>query len=133
MKFSCEQCNAHYQIQEEKLGPRGVRVRCKRCGFVITVRPKGNTHVPEPAALPSEKDIEDSFDELERTAVQPASEFPQEHQGTEVARAPAEPSGRDPTTISPYDPAALDRSAVSFPNCANFVQWGRSAHLRAAA
>ena len=38
MKFSCDRCDAQYMISDEKVGPKGVRVRCKKCGNVIPVR-----------------------------------------------------------------------------------------------
>ncbi|HSN13209.1 MAG TPA: GYF domain-containing protein, partial [Anaeromyxobacteraceae bacterium] len=38
MKFTCDSCNAQYMISDEKVGPTGVKVRCKKCGHVITVR-----------------------------------------------------------------------------------------------
>ncbi|HEX9051179.1 MAG TPA: zinc-ribbon domain-containing protein, partial [Anaeromyxobacter sp.] len=45
MKFTCDSCNAQYMISDEKVGPAGVKVRCKKCGHVILVR-----RVAEPAA-----------------------------------------------------------------------------------
>ena len=39
MKFRCDQCNAQYMIADEKVGKKGVKVRCKKCGFVIIIRP----------------------------------------------------------------------------------------------
>ena len=41
MKFSCDNCGAQYLIADEKLGRRGVKVRCKKCAYVIIVRPPG--------------------------------------------------------------------------------------------
>ena len=38
MKFTCESCGAQYMISDEKVGPSGVKVRCKKCGNVIVVR-----------------------------------------------------------------------------------------------
>jgi predicted Zn finger-like uncharacterized protein len=38
MRFVCESCRAQYMISDEKVGPRGVKVRCKKCGHVIHVR-----------------------------------------------------------------------------------------------
>ena len=38
MRFSCDSCRAQYNIADEKVGPRGVKVRCKKCGHVIHVR-----------------------------------------------------------------------------------------------
>jgi predicted Zn finger-like uncharacterized protein len=39
MKFSCDDCGAQYMIADEKIGPRGVKVRCKKCAHVIILRP----------------------------------------------------------------------------------------------
>ena len=38
MRFVCDSCRAQYMISDEKVGPRGVKVRCKKCGHVIHVR-----------------------------------------------------------------------------------------------
>ncbi|ABC83077.1 adventurous gliding motility protein GltJ [Anaeromyxobacter dehalogenans] len=38
MKFGCERCDAQYMISDDKVGPNGVKVRCKKCGNVIRVR-----------------------------------------------------------------------------------------------
>lgn len=39
MKFFCDQCNAQYMIADEKVGPKGVKVKCKKCSHLITVKP----------------------------------------------------------------------------------------------
>lgn len=41
MKFTCDNCHAQYMIGDEKLGKRGVKVRCKKCQYVIILRPSG--------------------------------------------------------------------------------------------
>ena len=38
MRFACDSCSAQYMISDEKVGPNGVKVRCKKCGHVILVR-----------------------------------------------------------------------------------------------
>jgi predicted Zn finger-like uncharacterized protein len=38
MRFACDACHAQYLIADEKVGPAGVKVRCKKCGHVIVVR-----------------------------------------------------------------------------------------------
>ena len=45
MRFVCDSCRAQYMISDEKVGPKGVKVRCKKCGFVILVQK------PEPATV----------------------------------------------------------------------------------
>jgi predicted Zn finger-like uncharacterized protein len=51
MKFSCESCSAQYMISDEKVGPAGVKVRCKKCGNIMAVkRPPAAAPAPlEPA------------------------------------------------------------------------------------
>ncbi len=38
MKFVCDNCSTQYLISDDKVGARGVKVRCKRCGNVIVVQ-----------------------------------------------------------------------------------------------
>lgn len=44
MRFVCESCRAQYMINDDKVGPKGVKVRCRKCDYVITVK--------RPAAAP---------------------------------------------------------------------------------
>ncbi|EAU62350.1 MJ0042-type zinc finger domain-containing protein, partial [Stigmatella aurantiaca] len=43
MRFVCDSCRAQYMISDDKVGAKGVKVRCKKCGHVILVRPAGAT------------------------------------------------------------------------------------------
>lgn len=56
MKFYCEQCNTKYSIAEEKVRGKVLKVRCKSCGNIITVRdpeaPEGAAHVPKERTTP---------------------------------------------------------------------------------
>jgi predicted Zn finger-like uncharacterized protein len=59
MKFFCDQCHAQYMIADEKIGPRGVKVKCKKCTNVIHVRQPdseaaGAAPVDERPATPAE-------------------------------------------------------------------------------
>jgi predicted Zn finger-like uncharacterized protein len=38
MKFYCDQCQTKYAIGDDKVQGKILKVRCKKCGFVITVR-----------------------------------------------------------------------------------------------
>lgn len=60
MRFVCDSCRAQYMISDDKVGPKGVKVRCKKCGYVILVR---KTQDAAPAPAPA-------FDEEERDATQ---------------------------------------------------------------
>ena len=37
MKFLCPSCKAKYQIADEKVAGRSVRMKCRKCGFMIQV------------------------------------------------------------------------------------------------
>jgi predicted Zn finger-like uncharacterized protein len=69
MKFSCDSCGASYMISDEKVGPNGVKVRCKKCGNQITVRrAEGAPSAPvlervAPAAAPGlDEELGSAFD-----------------------------------------------------------------------
>jgi len=47
MKFSCEECSAQYVLPDEKIGERGVQVRCKRCSYVNTVQRTASQRISE--------------------------------------------------------------------------------------
>ncbi len=53
MKFTCDSCNAQYMISDDKVGPTGVKVRCKKCGHVITVRRDAGGDAASPASAPA--------------------------------------------------------------------------------
>lgn len=73
MKFACESCRAQYMISDEKVGPRGVKFRCKRCNHTNVVRRQGTDanlaappRAPEPQAAPGtlEDEIGAAFDNV---------------------------------------------------------------------
>jgi predicted Zn finger-like uncharacterized protein len=70
MKFECDSCHAQYMIADEKLGTRGVKVKCKRCQHVIIVRPPPSADAGE-AISPAD----------EPTAVEAAPEAPSDELG----------------------------------------------------
>src|SRR3954469_5394462 len=37
MKFLCPSCKAKYQIGDDKVAGRSVRMKCRKCGYVIQV------------------------------------------------------------------------------------------------
>jgi predicted Zn finger-like uncharacterized protein len=41
MRFVCDSCRAQYMISDDKIGAKGVKIRCKKCGHVTVVRPAG--------------------------------------------------------------------------------------------
>ncbi len=90
MKFSCDSCGAAYMISDEKVGPNGVKVRCKKCGNQITVRRvEEMTSAPvlervAPAAAPGlDEELGSAFDHA--FGDQPEATAP----STEATQAPA--------------------------------------------
>jgi predicted Zn finger-like uncharacterized protein len=49
MKFTCDSCGAQYMISDDKVGPNGVKVRCKKCQHVVLVRRAVEPTAPAPA------------------------------------------------------------------------------------
>ncbi len=39
MRVVCEECNAQYQVADEKIGEHGAKITCKKCGHTIIVKP----------------------------------------------------------------------------------------------
>lgn len=39
MIFTCNVCNAQYKISDDRIPPKGAKVKCKRCGNIITIKP----------------------------------------------------------------------------------------------
>jgi predicted Zn finger-like uncharacterized protein len=58
MRFVCESCRAQYMINDEKVGPKGVKVRCRKCGYVILVK-RTDAAKAATGALPPAPDVED--------------------------------------------------------------------------
>jgi len=46
MKFACDSCGSQYMISDDKVGPNGVKVRCKKCNNVVSVK-RAPTAAPE--------------------------------------------------------------------------------------
>ncbi len=41
MRFSCKKCSAQYTIADEKIRGKVIKVRCKRCNYLLVVRDEG--------------------------------------------------------------------------------------------
>ena len=61
MKFGCDKCNTRYSIADERVHGRVLKIRCKACNNVITVR---EDH-PLPAA-PAAESMEDALNNFQR-------------------------------------------------------------------
>ena len=54
MRFVCDSCRAQYMISDEKIGAKGVKVRCKKCGHVILVRRAQASGAPSSEDTPTD-------------------------------------------------------------------------------
>ena len=57
MRFLCDQCSTKYSIADERVRGRVLKIRCKKCDFVITVREEAIA-----PAVPTGDDLESAFD-----------------------------------------------------------------------
>lgn len=53
MDVRCEKCQTEYELDESKLKPGGVTVKCTTCGHMFKVRRRRQTSVSSPAPAPS--------------------------------------------------------------------------------
>jgi predicted Zn finger-like uncharacterized protein len=88
MKFLCPSCKAKYQIADDKVAGRSVRMKCRKCGFVIPI----SEIPPAPETLPP--------DEAGWDAPPPV-----------VPKAPAAPNVGNPPPSTPAATAAPSRVA----------------------
>src|SRR5688500_84866 len=51
MDVRCEKCQTEYELDESRLKPGGVTVKCTNCGHMFKIRKRANTNVGVPAAL----------------------------------------------------------------------------------
>jgi predicted Zn finger-like uncharacterized protein len=49
----CSSCQARFRVADEKVGPRGAKVRCSRCQTVFVVRREPQAPAPAPAPVPA--------------------------------------------------------------------------------
>src|SRR5439155_2215753 len=59
MDVRCEKCQTEYELDESRLKPGGVTVKCTNCGHMFKIRKRSNTNVgvPAPAAEQRTKPI----------------------------------------------------------------------------
>jgi len=74
MKFRCESCGAQYAIADEKVGKKGVKVKCKKCSQIITVRPEAAPAAPVEEPPPEEQREPTAVDRTMADGDAPAAE-----------------------------------------------------------
>jgi predicted Zn finger-like uncharacterized protein len=128
MKFECDQCHAQYMIADDKLGKKGVKVKCKKCQHVIIVRP-GSTpdadakakaapapppapRAEAPAASPAPPDFDPTLGDVAGADAAQGDGFAQGGPTDPVARAMMDqqsdgPSLPEPDGTGPAAPAPI--------------------------
>lgn len=94
MKFLCPSCKAKYQLADEKVLGRSVRMRCRKCGHMIQISARGA--IQEPDGEPTSEG-----DRSSTTPEPPISSLPASKGGSwaEALAAPAEPEEDETTAI----------------------------------
>lgn len=73
MIVECEACSTKYRLEDSRVKPEGVKVRCCRCGHIFTVFPEGAQEEP----LPEEK----IFGDLSSLAPEEGVALPEQRRG----------------------------------------------------
>src|SRR5215470_14400944 len=89
MDVRCEKCQTEYELDEARLKPGGVTVKCTNCGHMFKIRKRAPTNVgatppPERTRAPS----------TQRPPTAPASGVPQRQTPPDSGRARTADSGR---------------------------------------
>ncbi|HEU4333070.1 MAG TPA: zinc-ribbon domain-containing protein [Candidatus Eisenbacteria bacterium] len=89
MKLECPGCQTRYTVDDSIIPPQGAKIRCRKCGGVITVPPRSTeSPVPAPAAQ----------------APAPSSAPPQENGSSTFAATASTPASRFSVTPRPNRP-----------------------------
>ncbi len=110
MDVRCEKCNTEYELDEARLKPGGVTVKCTNCGHMFKIRKRSPTNVgaavettrqaPRPVAR-----NEGSTDEPTRTGrPAPRADEPAPPRPTAPAPAPAPRPGRPDSIVGEHPP-----------------------------
>ena len=54
MDVRCEKCQTEYELDEARLKPGGVTVKCTNCGHMFKIRKRANTNVGVPNSAGSD-------------------------------------------------------------------------------
>jgi predicted Zn finger-like uncharacterized protein len=123
MKFLCPSCKAKYQIADEKVSGRSVRMKCRKCGFVIPISevpPAPPSIVPgvSGVTLPDVPKVPPPPVVTEGPARTPRSSASVEASSPAPPRVEAKPAPRRPTLsdvksapVKPPPPSSSPRAA----------------------
>ena len=115
MKFVCDNCSTQYLISDDKIAGKGVKVRCKRCGHVIVLKPEAAAAPAlDAAGLPTDPsgqplgaarrgtdEVGEAFDQLLQGGVGGGDDDDDDAQATEIFRMEdVKRSRRQPDSMS---------------------------------
>ena len=109
MKFLCEQCQAKYQIADEKAAGKTVRMKCRKCGHLIEVRatvvegPDGTVEAHAAAPVRPSPQARTAVAGSLASAKAPAAARPQDKPAGALARAFRSNVQRDDEVSAPID------------------------------
>lgn len=114
MKFLCPSCKAKYQIADEKVSGRSVRMKCRKCGFIIPI----SEVPPAPTTLqPAEGDLmpvaPKPLPPAKVTVQDVIAPPPKPDRANALAKAPAKPGSATRTPRPPSSPSAASRPPSS--------------------
>jgi len=76
LRIECESCHAPYQVDERRIPPQGLKMRCPKCGHTFSVQKDGATSTdagaPKPAPNKAKMTMVGLGDELGLPAAKPA-------------------------------------------------------------
>jgi predicted Zn finger-like uncharacterized protein len=129
MKFVCDKCNTRYSIADERVHGRVLKIRCKACNNVITVREEHAAPLPEALAPAPQREPASSLEDA-------LNNFQRDEEATRVSSMPslneAAAAGSDDVWYVSFDGTqegplplarALDRVRVERPRGRECFCW----------
>lgn len=108
MKFVCDSCNAKYQIGDDKVAGKTLRMKCRRCGHMIQVAAtvtessvSGKPPAPPPAPIGAPSVSSEPSNEDGATVVKPSPLFLLEQSGLGAKSAGSSPPPGGPAIPRP--------------------------------
>ena len=111
MKFLCDNCKAKYQIADDKVAGKTVRMKCRKCGHLIEIR-ASVTDASVATGMPAEAVLSDrppSVVPAEPTAIPRPGALPRTSGPSPVKRPAPSAGAPKPAAPSPSAPKAAPR------------------------
>lgn len=89
MRFVCGKCQTRYTVPDEKARGKALKVRCKKCGNVISLKPEAAAPEPDPEPMSQESTQMVDAEQLRR--LQESLRAPASEPQSSPARRPAPP------------------------------------------